>query len=51
MGSAVFALRPPGNTSLDAYADPRMCRIGGGTAEALRQFISNALLPKERKAH
>ncbi len=29
-----------------AYADARMCRIGGGTAEVMRQIIANSLLPK-----
>ena len=33
-----------------AYADARMCRIGGGTAEVMKQIIGNALLPKARKA-
>ena len=33
-----------------AYADARMCRIGGGTAEVMKQIIGNALLPKVRKA-
>ena len=31
-----------------AYADARMCRLGGGTAEVMRQIIGNALLPKPR---
>ena len=29
-----------------AFADARMCRLGGGTAEVMRQIIGNALLPK-----
>ena len=33
-----------------AFADARMCRIGGGTAEVMKQIIGNALLPKARKA-
>ena len=33
-----------------AYADARMCRIGGGTSEVMKQIIGNALLPKVRKA-
>ncbi len=33
-----------------AYADARMCRIGGGSAETMKQIIGNALLPKVRKA-
>ena len=33
-----------------AYADARMCRIGGGTAEVMKQIIGNALLPKARRA-
>ena len=33
-----------------AYADARMCRIGGGTAEVMKQIIGNALLPKVRRA-
>ena len=32
-----------------AFADARMCRLGGGTAEVMKQIISNALLPKIRK--
>jgi acyl-CoA dehydrogenase len=32
-----------------AFADARMCRIGGGTAEVMKQIIANALLPKVRK--
>ncbi len=31
-----------------AFADARMCRLGGGTAEVMRQIIGNALLPKAR---
>lgn len=30
--------------------DARMCRIGGGTAEVMKQIIGNALLPKVRKS-
>jgi acyl-CoA dehydrogenase len=33
-----------------AYADARMCRIGGGTAEVMKQIIGNSLLPKVRRA-
>jgi acyl-CoA dehydrogenase len=33
-----------------AYADARMCRIGGGTAEVMKQIIGNSLLPKTRRA-
>ncbi|MBL8386017.1 MAG: acyl-CoA dehydrogenase family protein [Burkholderiales bacterium] len=33
-----------------AFADARMCRIGGGTAEVMKQIIGNALLPKARRA-
>lgn len=33
-----------------AFADARMCRLGGGTAEVMRQIIANSLLPKVRKA-
>jgi acyl-CoA dehydrogenase len=29
-----------------AFADARMCRIGGGTAEVMKQIIANSLLPK-----
>ncbi len=29
-----------------AFADARMCRLGGGTAEVMRQIIGNSLLPK-----
>ena len=32
-----------------AYADARMCRLGGGTAEVMRQIIANSILPKVRK--
>ena len=32
-----------------AFADARMCRIGGGTAEVMKQIIANSLLPRERK--
>ena len=31
-----------------AFADARMCRLGGGTAEVMRQIIGNSLLPKAR---
>ena len=33
-----------------AFADARMCRIGGGTAEVMKQIIANSLLPRPRKA-
>jgi len=29
-----------------AFADARMCRIGGGTAEVMKQIVANSLLPK-----
>ena len=29
-----------------AFADARMCRIGGGTAEVMKQIIGNSLLPR-----
>jgi acyl-CoA dehydrogenase len=29
-----------------AFADARMCRIGGGTAEVMKQIVANAILPK-----
>ena len=29
-----------------AFADARMCRLGGGTAEVMKQIIGNSLLPK-----
>ncbi len=32
-----------------AFLDARMCRIGGGTAEVMKQIIANSLLPKVRK--
>ena len=32
-----------------AFADARMCRIGGGTAEVMKQIIANAILPKPPK--
>ena len=32
-----------------AYVDARMCRLGGGTAEVMRQIIGNSLLPKVTK--
>jgi acyl-CoA dehydrogenase len=32
-----------------AYADARMCRLGGGAAEVMRQIIANAILPKVQK--
>ncbi len=32
-----------------AFVDARMCRIGGGTAEVMKQIIGNALLPKRSK--
>ena len=33
-----------------AYVDARMCRVGGGAAEVMKQIIGNSLLPKARKA-
>ena len=33
-----------------AFADARMCRVGGGAVEVMKQIIGNALLPKPRKA-
>lgn len=51
MGSAFFAPRPPVNTSLESYTEARMCRIGGGYPEAMKQVIGNALRPKLRKAN
>ena len=35
----------------DYAAGARMCRIGGGTAEVMKQITGNALLPKVRKAN
>ena len=32
-----------------AFADARMCRVGGGAVEVMRQIIGNALLPKPKK--
>ena len=32
-----------------AFADARMCRLGGGTAEVMRQIIGNAILPRVSK--
>ena len=32
-----------------AFVDARMCRIGGGTVEVMKQIIANSLLPKVRK--
>ena len=32
-----------------AFADARMCRIGGGTAEVMKQIIAISLLPRVRK--
>ncbi len=32
-----------------AFADARMSRIGGGTAEVMKQIIANSLLPKVRR--
>jgi len=32
-----------------AFADARMCRLGGGTAEVMRQIIGNAILPRAPK--
>ncbi len=31
-----------------AFVDARMCRIGGGTVEVMKQIIGNALLPRTR---
>ena len=33
-----------------AFADARMCRIGGGTAEVMKQIIANSILPKVKKS-
>ena len=33
-----------------AFADARMCRIGGGTAEVMKQIIANSLLPRATKS-
>jgi len=33
-----------------AFADARMCRIGGGTAEVMKQIIANSILPKAKKS-
>ena len=33
-----------------AFADARMCRVGGGAVEVMKQIIGNSLLPKPRKA-
>jgi acyl-CoA dehydrogenase len=33
-----------------AFADARMCRVGGGAVEVMKQIIGNSLLPKTRKA-
>ncbi|CAN5736341.1 acyl-CoA dehydrogenase family protein [soil metagenome] len=32
-----------------AYADARMCRLGGGTIEVMKQIIGNSILPKVRR--
>jgi len=32
-----------------AFLDARMCRIGGGTAEVMKQIIANSMLPKVSK--
>ncbi len=32
-----------------AFADARMCRIGGGAVEVMKQIIGNSLLPKRPK--
>jgi acyl-CoA dehydrogenase len=32
-----------------AYVDARMCRIGGGSIETMKQIIGNALLPRANK--
>ena len=32
-----------------AFADARMCRVGGGAAEVMKQIIGNSLLPKVRR--
>ena len=50
-GRAAPALRPLQHPAGGAYADARMCRTGGGTAEVTKQIIGNALLPKIRKAN
>lgn len=33
-----------------AFADARMCRIGGGAAEVMKQIIANQILPTTRRA-
>ena len=33
-----------------AFVDARMCRVGGGAAEVMKQIIGNSLLPKARRA-
>ena len=33
-----------------AFADARMCRVGGGAVEVMKQIIGNSLLPKVRRA-
>ena len=48
-GRAARALRPLQHPV--GGADARLCRIGGGTAEVMKQIIGNALLPKVRKAN
>ena len=50
-GRAARALRPLPHPVGGAYVDARMCRIGGGTAEVMKQIIGNALLAKVRKAN
>ncbi len=32
-----------------AFADARMCRVGGGAVEVMKQIIGNSLLPKARR--
>jgi acyl-CoA dehydrogenase len=32
-----------------AFVDARMCRIGGGSVETMKQIIGNALLPRAPK--
>ena len=32
-----------------AFVDARMCRIGGGSIETMKQIIGNALLPRNRR--
>jgi len=32
-----------------AFADARMCRIGGGAAEVMQHIIANQILPKSKR--